>query len=208
MSRLRQLCREGNLAEVRAALTRGEDVNDMDLDGSTALMLAVEKKHNPIVKPLLDQPAVDVNVKDKWGRTLLHIAAKNNNAEGARMLLLRKDICANVTNFFGNTALIIAIENKYNPIVKLLLVQPAVDVNKKNKFAGQTALHRAAYENNAEGARMLLLHKDFNSVNVTDNHGNTALMIAVYYRSEETLRELVKHQCVSLDVGHLERNQR
>ena len=64
MSRLRQLCREGNLAEVRAALARGEDVNDMVLGGSTALMLAVEKKHNSIVKLLLDQPAVDVNVKD------------------------------------------------------------------------------------------------------------------------------------------------
>ena len=139
MSRLRQLCREGNLAEVRAALARGEDVNNMDLDGSTALMLAVEKKHNSIVKLLLDQPAVEVNVKDKWGRTALHIAAKNNNAEGARMLLL---------------------------------------------------------------------HKDFNSANVTDKSGFTALMIAVGLKKEEVLRELVEHQCVSLDVEILAGDQR
>ena len=135
MSLLWELCQEGKLAEVRAALARGEDVNSKDSIGWTALMCAVLKKHNSIVKLLLDQPAVDVNVKDKWG---------------------------------------------------------------------QTALHDAASANNAEGARMLLLHKDFNSANVTSNNGSTALMIAVIHRNEEVLRELVKHQCVSLEVGDLE----
>ena len=91
--------------------------------------------------------------------------------------------------------------------MKLLLDQPAVDVNVKD-IVGQTALHYAAEFNNAEGARMLLLHKDFNSANVTDNNGNTALMIAVRDRNEEVLRELVEHQCVSLDVGRLQGNQR
>ena len=139
MSPLRELCGEGKIAEVRAALARGEDVNSKDSDGQTALMIAVWFKHNSIVKLLLDQPAVDVNVKDKWG---------------------------------------------------------------------QTALHDAASANNAEGARMLLLHKDFNSANVTDNKSNTALMIAVIHRKGEVLRELVDHQCVSLDVGEVGGGQR
>ena len=139
MTRLLELCESGNLADARRLLARGEDVNNKDYLGTTALMQAVMYNHNSIVKLLLDQPAVDVNVKDKWGRTLLHIAAKNNNAEGARMLLL---------------------------------------------------------------------HKDFNSANVTDNNGDTALMWAVRCRNEEVLRELVKHQCVSLDVGNLEGDPR
>ena len=139
MPRLYQLCKDGELAEVRAALARGEDVNSKSSSGYTALMGAVWNKHNSIVKLLLDQPAVDVNVKDKWG---------------------------------------------------------------------QTALHDAASANNAEGARMLLLHKDFNSANVTDNWGSTALMCAVKNRKEEVLRELVKHQCVSLDVGEVGGGQR
>lgn len=138
MSRLWELCMGGKLAEVRAALARGEDVNSKDYDGKTALMLAVWNKHNSIVKLLLDQPAVDVNVKDN---------------------------------------------------------------------GGWTALYWAALYNNAEGARMLLLHKNFNSANVTNNWGTTALMIALSCRKEEVLRELVEHQCVSLDVGHLEGNQ-
>jgi len=113
----------------------------------------------------------------------------------------------NEKNSIGDTALMHAVCFKHNFIVKLLLDQPAVDVNVKDKW-GQTALHRAAYVNNAEGARMLLLHKDFNSANVTNNDGNTALMIAVIYKKEEVLRELVNHQCVSLDVGGPEKDQR
>ena len=135
-----ELCRDGKLAEVRAALARGEDVNSKYSNGSPALMCAVGCKHNSIVKLLLDQPAVDVNVKD-------------------------------------------------------------------NVFDG-TALHWAASANNAEGARMLLLHKDFNSANVTGNNGYTALMWALKYGKEEVLSELVDHQCVSLDVGWLAGHQR
>ena len=139
MARLCELAGDGKLAEVRAALMCGEDVNDKDSFGRTALMFAVWQKQNSIVKLLLDQPAVDVNVKD---------------------------------------------------------------------IVGQTVLHWAAEYNNAEGARMLLLHKNFNSANVTNNNGNTALMNAVNLRNEEVLRELVEHQCVSLDVEILAGDQR
>ena len=140
------------LAEARAALTRGEDVNNKNSFGWTALMLAV-------------------------------------------------------CNANGTTALMWAVSFKHNSIVKLLLDQPAVDVNVKDDYDGLTALHYAALDNNAEGARMLLLHKDI-SANVTDNNGKTALMLAVSFRNEEVLRELVSHQCVSLDVGEMEEDLR
>ena len=134
-----KLCKEGKLDEVRSLLACGKDVNSKNSSEETALMYAVSNNHNPIVKLLLDQPAVDVNVKDDYG---------------------------------------------------------------------WTALHYAALDNNAVGARMLLLLNDFNSANETDNFGFTALMIAVKNRKEEVLRELVKHQCVSLDVGILAGDQR
>ena len=116
-----------------------------------------------------------------------------------------KDV--NYKDSCGHTALMLAVWKNHNSIVKLLLDQPAVDVNVKDDD-GWTALHYAASANNAEGARMLLLHKDFNSANVTDYFGTTALMDAVKCRKEEVLRELVEHQCMSLDVGDLEGNQR
>ena len=59
MAPLWELCMGGKLAEARAALARGEDVNSKVSIGRTALMAAVFKKHNSIVTLLLDQPAVE-----------------------------------------------------------------------------------------------------------------------------------------------------
>ena len=132
MPAIYELCRDGKLDEVRAALARGGDVNDKDSYGRTALMMAV------------------------W--------------------------------------------NRHNSIVKLLLEQPALKVNEKNN-SGFTGLHWAALGNNAEGARMLLLHPGFNSPNLTNCDGQTALMKAVIYRKKEVLLELVKHESVSLDLS-------
>ena len=106
----------------------------------------------------------------------------------------------NNKNSYGATALMIAVYNRHNSIVQLLLEQPAVKVNEKNKI-GWTALHWAVWSNNAEGARMLLLHPGFNSPNLTNNCGETALMFAVIFRKKEALVELVKHQSVSLDLS-------
>ena len=99
----------------------------------------------------------------------------------------------------GTTALMFAVYNGHNSIVKLLLEQPSVKVNEKDHI-GLTALHHAAGGNNAEGARMLLLHPTFNSANSTTNDGETALMLAVRKRNKEVLLELVKHESVNLDL--------
>ena len=100
----------------------------------------------------------------------------------------------------GMTALMIAVSEGHNSIVQLLLEQPAVKTNEKD-IAGSTALHWAVFGNNAEGARMLLLHPGFNSANSTKNNGETALMIAMRKRNKEFLLELLKHESVSLDLS-------
>ena len=134
MPALHQLCYDGKLDEVRAALARGGDVNDKDSNGQTALMWAVCYSYNSIVRLLLEQPAVKVNEKSIDGATALHCAV-------------------------------------------------------------------AVAGNNPEGARMLLLHPGFNSPNLTNILGETALMWAVKYRKKEVLLELVKHESVSLDLS-------
>ena len=72
--------------------------------------------------------------------------------------------------------------------------------NEKDNFGGYNALHWAARHNNAEGARMLLLHPTINSANSTNKYGETALMLAVRFRHKEVLLELVTHERVSLDL--------
>ena len=124
MPALWQLCRDGKLDEVRALLARGGDVNDKSPSEGTALMAAVWKGHNSIVKFLLDQPRVKVNEKDIAGATALHYAAAYNNAEGARMLLLHPTFnLANSTNNFGETALMKAVRKDGRREVLLELVK-------------------------------------------------------------------------------------
>ena len=102
----------------------------------------------------------------------------------------------------GVTALMLAIANSHNSIVKLLLDQPGVKVNEKNK-SGSTALHYAAFGNNQEGARMLLLHPTMDSANAKTNNGDTAVMTAVRRCYKEVLSEFIKHESVSLDIGNV-----
>jgi FOG: Ankyrin repeat len=87
-------------------------------------------------------------------------------------------------------------------VLKLLLDQPEVKTNEKDD-GGWTALHYAAYHNNREGARMLLLHPTMDSANAKDNYGVTAVMWAVRRDHKDVLSELVSHESVSLDIGNV-----
>ena len=91
MALLWELCLDGNLAGVRAALARGEDVNSKAGDNSggdrTVLMWASLNKKNSIVRLLLEQPTLDLNYRSNVGNTALHWAAYADNVEAVRMLL-------------------------------------------------------------------------------------------------------------------------
>ena len=130
MAALWDLCYNGKLDEVRAALARGGDVNDKDWVGSTALMWAVMKRHNEIVRLLLEQPAVKVNEKNNSGWTALHCAALYNNPEGARMLLLHPGFnSANSTNNNGVTALMEAVSKRKKKVLLELVQHESVSLD-------------------------------------------------------------------------------
>ena len=134
----------------------------------------------------------------------LWVLCQNGELDEVQSELLHgRDV--NDKDYSGNTALMYAVFEKHNSIVKLLLDQPRVKINEKNS-KGWTSLHYAALSNNPEGARMLLLHPTMDSANAKDS--DTAVMLAVVQGHKEVLRELVKHQSVSLDVGNLGGNVR
>ena len=73
--------------KVKAALSKGEDVNSRDEENRTTLYMAVLKGDISMVKLLLKQPGIDVNNKESNGRTVLHIAVLQGNVKIVHMLL-------------------------------------------------------------------------------------------------------------------------
>ena len=130
MAPLWQLCKDGKLGGVQSALARGEDVNDKNAFGATALMFAVGRKHNSIVKLLLDQPGVKVNEKDNSGSTALHSVARDNNPQVARMLLLHPAMdSANAKANNGETAVMRAVRGGYKEVLSELVKHESVSLD-------------------------------------------------------------------------------
>ena len=128
------LCRQGNLEDVRRALASGEDVNKVDrYHRRSGLMLTVEYKHNSIVELLLSQPALDVNLvhNSYHGRTALHYACYSGNLEGLKMLLAHPRMNShNVKARDGRTPLMAAINDGNSmDCIKLLLKVDRVDLD-------------------------------------------------------------------------------
>ena len=132
MAPLWEMCKHGNLAEVRAALARGEDVNSKDGDNMTGLMWAVVMEGNSIVRLLLEQPTLDLNATDHMERSALHYAAWNGNVEGVRLLLT--DPRLNISNAdkkdkFGKTPVMVAMQWNRNNVLQELVAHPMIELD-------------------------------------------------------------------------------
>ena len=95
-----------------------------------------------------------------------------------------------------------AMYNGDTEIVKLLLEQPTVDLNCTD-ISGQTALHKAAWNDNGEAVKklkMLLADPRLTTHNQKDDSGWTPAMMAAYRKRAGFLRELVAHPSVDLDI--------
>ena len=127
------MCYTGELAEVRRAIDRGEDVNDKNFSDRTGLMLAVAYKHNSIVKLLLEQSTLDLNSTNTYGKTALHFAAIYDNVEGARLLLADPRLnTRNHKDEDGWTPVMTAIFYKNVDALRELVAHPRVDLDTRD----------------------------------------------------------------------------
>ena len=182
-----ELCDEGDLEGVKAALKRGDDVNTKGDYGNTGLMGAVIYNHNSVVDLLLSTPNIDVNLKDNIGGTGLMYAVSFQHNSVVTLLLNTPNIDVNQKNNKGKCALHWAVEYKNSEALKLLLNVPSIDVNIVDNN-GYSAVHWAVYENNMEvesnieGLKLLLSHPSLTSLtlNQKDNeNGDTPVMLAM-----------------------------
>jgi len=66
--------RQGKIETMQNLLKNGANINAVDNDGWTALMLAVAFGRVNIARELLENPNIDLNIRDNSGQTVLDLA--------------------------------------------------------------------------------------------------------------------------------------
>ncbi|EAY22533.1 hypothetical protein TVAG_035560 [Trichomonas vaginalis G3] len=168
-------------------LSHGENINEKDKDGETALHKAAQYDRKEIAEFLISHGA-NINEKDEDGETALHKAARYDSKEIAEFLISH-GANINEKNNDGETILYIAAWNDDKEIAEFLISHGA-NVNEKDED-GETALHHAAYYNCKEIAEFLISHGA--NVNEKNEDGETALHIAAYYNCKEIAEFLISH---------------
>jgi len=185
----------GRVADVQAAIARGEDVNRRDDDGNTPLILAAKHGDLEITMTLVSKGA-DLKAKNKDGDDALlaltnyTMVSSPSVTKGSAVsepigittqghmltaeYLIQQGVNVNAKNNDGNTVLILAVQLNKKALVGLYLNNGAY-VNASNK-QGYTALIVAAMKGNSEFICPLLA-KGAN-MNAMDNEGKIALQYA------------------------------
>ena len=130
MSPLWQLCYNGNLEGVKAAIANGEDVNGACEKNITGLIYAARRGHTSVVEVLLQQASLDINSNDNYyGCTVIFYTCIDNNVNILKMLLGDPRLTSiNTRDPKGLTPLMVAVYYNYVQCVKELVKVKGVDL--------------------------------------------------------------------------------
>ncbi|KAJ5179137.1 hypothetical protein N7492_002347 [Penicillium capsulatum] len=146
------LIQMGGMYSVKIALDKGADPNTFNVQGHTALMVAVSFGHESVVELLLEYGALPDKVSNR-GDTALGAAALRGY-EGIVYKLLARGASVDAARKVGKTALSQAAETGQEKIAREFLNRGA-DVNAVC-HTGDTALSQAAHSGHISLVRLLL----------------------------------------------------
>ena len=131
-----ELCAQRNaeLAEVKAAVGRGQDINTANEIGFKGLMKAALKKNHAILEWLLGRPDTDISLTESYQQNVFHLSCWVDNFVGLDRLLSHPDLKAglNSKDLLGRTPLMCAVENKSRNCLKKLLLHPEVEFDTRD----------------------------------------------------------------------------
>lgn len=178
--------RDNDLEKAETLLRKNTSPDSIDPSGNTALHIAV-KTQNPAAVQLLLFYGADPNIKNKDHFTPLLEAVWGRKPEEFLSLLVNSGADPGMVALDKKNALHIAVKNNYTEIIPFL-VKSGVDVNGKDED-GLTPLHYALLPLRAEAVKALI---DCGAdPSVADKRGETALMKAIDYADDATLRYLL-----------------
>lgn len=187
-----QVCQDGGAS--------GVVVNQVCKDGCTALHMAAQKGHLPVVKALLRAQEVNVNLKSHDGWTPLNCAVSGGYLDVVEALLDVPGILVNEGNSLGCSPLHCAALQGHTAIIKALLAKATVDVNHQT-LDGFTPLHCAIKHGRLEIAKALLAMPDID-VNVKEyTNGLTPLHFACHFGFADCVRALLQMPNIRIDEG-------
>ena len=167
--------RDAKVANVRAKLDRGADINERFSYGAlhwTPLHMAARLNKEPSVIALLLDRGADINATmSHESGTPLYWAAGFNNEPAVTALLLDRGARVTVDDTNGGTVLHIAATFNNEPLVAAVLLDRGADVNARDNF-GWTPLHDAARQNHPAVVQLLLYRGAFTWTR--DDDGKTA----------------------------------
>ena len=130
-----ELCLDGDIEGVQAAIDNGADVNEANYYGVTGLMIALDAGNNIVVQVLLHHPQIDINKVDRGGSSALHWAVFQDNHEGLAEILARHDeltTSINQRNQWGQSPIMRAVLFNSVNCFHLLLTHPLVDLDTRD----------------------------------------------------------------------------
>lgn len=177
-----------DITAIERLVEQGVDVNRAAEDGHTALMLAANMRHEPLLRKLLGRGA-RVNAVNSRGGTALMYAATAGERELVDFLIERgADVNARAAN--GWTALTLASARGFEMVVSALLSHGA-DPTIADIY-GWTPLMRAVEQDRPAVVRVLLAAKRVEA-NARNDDGHTALHRAAVQGLSEIAALLVEH---------------
>ena len=162
------------LAEVRAALKAGADVNEVDNDGANPLHIAFICGMQAVV-PLLLEAGADIDAIYKSHFTPLYMSCISGNTEIIQMLL-KAGANTEIKDHKGRSPLAWTAYYGFDRTVQLLL-EAGADIEARDE-RGRSPLALAAQNGKAETVQILI--NAGANIEARDNYKRTPLICAVY----------------------------
>lgn len=185
---LRAAAKAGHLSVVKELIGRNIDISATDLNGKTALHLAVIANHSNVIMELAKVSVVDATNNE--GQTPLHLAAESGNAEVIRILTDHGAQVARKT-ITGDTPLHLAA--KKGQVLAVRALQRKEDTSSMLNDQKRTAISLAAMNGNVAVVKELLDgHQDSHGDGPSD-HDTGLLHEVVKSGNEKILQKLLEN---------------